>query len=278
MPFDLDDADAPPVPIIDVHQHVGDLHPQSWQTASWRAADQTERAAYLSSSGIDRCVIMPMASMTLVHTTRMYARANDVMHAYAGERPDLTFGWCATVNPADADRAAFELQRSFVRGALGMSFHHRYLGMNLNDPRMLPLLEIAQGHQKLALMHVIAESEMEAPWRLFSLARRFPSLRFIALDGFSSPQQAAYLLDAAGDYPNVWYDTGVATAVAHGFEKFIETHGADRLMIGTDNYSGPRNFYTTFPIEELRAMGLPDEDLHKIAHLNIRRLAGETLP
>lgn len=278
MPYlSPDGAEAPPIPILDVHQHVGNIHPDQWRTTSWRAADQAERAEYLQRSGIDQCVVMPMGSMTLVHTTEMYAHANDVMRAYVQERPDLAYGWCATVNPADVGAAAAELDRCFARGALGMSFHHRYLGLNLDDARMLPLLEVAQQHRRLAMIHVIAESEMEAPWRLFSLARRFPDLRFVALDGFSSPQQASYLLAAAGDHPNVWYDTGVATAVAHGFDKFIEKHGAERLMIGTDNYSGPRNYYSTFPIDELRAMGLSRAALEKIAHLNFRRLTGEDL-
>lgn len=262
------------IPVIDCHHHVGNVQPHEWRTSEWRAQDQAERAEFMVQNQIDRCVIMPMPLMTLVHTNEMYAAAHDMLSLYRTDRPDLVVGACCTVNPAEPATAEVELARCFGElGFVGVSFHHRYLGLTVNDDRMSVVMEAAQAFGRVVLVHILAESaDMESPWRLFSLARRYPEVRFVALDGFSSPTQASHLIDVAGDFPNIWFDTGVATAVAHGFALFVEKWGPDRLVIGTDTYSGPKNFYTAFPVQEIRAIGFTREDLARISYRNAAEL------
>jgi predicted TIM-barrel fold metal-dependent hydrolase len=262
------------IPVVDCHHHVGSIDLPAWQQPQWREQDQAVRSAFMGRNRIDRCVIMPMPLMTLTHANGRYAAAHDMLAAYRAERPDIVAAVCATVNPAEALAAELELTRCFGElGFAAVSYHHRYLGLTLNDERMRLVLELARAFDRAVFVHILAESsDMESPWRLFALARRYPDVRFLALDGFSSPQQAAYLVEVAGDYPNVWFDTGVATAVAHGFADFVQRWGPGRLVLGTDYYSGPPNFYTAFPVHEIAAVGFAPEVLSRIAYGNASEL------
>jgi uncharacterized protein len=156
------------------------------------------------------------------------------VHLYAAECQDVVLGACCTVNPADTGTAVTEAERCLrALGALGLSFHHRFLGLNIDDARMKPLLELAGSYDRPVFVHIIAESTLEAPWRLFVLARMFPEVRFVALDGFSSPNQSAYLRSAAAYHPNVWFDTAVASSVAHGFRESRWRASVSRRMISS---------------------------------------------
>ncbi|WP_331773179.1 amidohydrolase family protein (plasmid) [Embleya sp. NBC_00888] len=274
--FDAAGAAELSIPVIDCHHHVGNIEPDEWMQPEWRQQDQADRQDFMAANDIDRCVIMPMPLMTLTHDNQRYATAHDVLARYRDERPDLVAAACATVNPAEPQSAEAELVRCFDElDFRGVSYHHRYLGLTVNDERMSVVLETARAFDRAVLVHILAESsDMESPWRLFALARRYPDVRFLALDGFSSPQQAAQLVEVAGDFPNVWFDTGVATAVAHGFAHFVERWGPDRLVLGTDHYSGPRNFYTAFPVREMHAIGFAPDVLARIAYRNAGELLG----
>jgi uncharacterized protein len=179
----------------------------------------------------------------------------------------------ATVNPAEVGAACREMERAFTTlGMEAVAFHHRFLGMQINDSRMDDLLRVAADYERLVFVHIISDSTLEAAWRLFVLARRFPSVKFLALDGFSSAAQSSMLKEWAPDAPNVWFDTGAMIAVAHRLDAFIEACGPERLVLGTDLYSGHPHFRQAFPIVELSAMGLSAESLELIFNGNIRRL------
>jgi predicted TIM-barrel fold metal-dependent hydrolase len=74
------------------------------------------------------------------------------------------------------------------------------------------------------------------------------------------------------DVPNVWFDTGAMVSVAHGLEAFIDSCGAERLVFGTDFYSGSPHFRRAYPIDELSAMELSPDVLDLICNSNIRTL------
>jgi len=274
------DGDGGPVrvPIFDTHHHVGTPDHSLWTSAEWRAKDQAERLTYMDANQIDKVVVMPVPSMFRTHSNTEYGHANTMAATYRDELGDAALGMYATVNPADTGSAVAELDRAFTElGADGVSFHHRYLGMFVDDPRIAPLLEIAEHHSKVVAVHIISDSSEEAPWRLFALARRFPNVRFLGLDGFSSHVQSAYLREFAADFPNVWFDTGVASSTAHGLKEFIDDVSSDRLVIGTDRYSGPDvHFHHAFAVNEVGAMGLTAEQLWKVANRNLLELLGRS--
>jgi hypothetical protein len=169
--------------------------------------------------------------------------------------------------------AAREAERSFATLKLnGVAFHHRFLGMNISDRRIDDVIRVAEEYGRTVFVHTICYSDFEEPWRLFALARRFPNVRFLALDGFSSHPQSEMLRDRASDFPNVWFDTACMVSVAHGIGEFIERCGAGRLVLGTNLYSRNSFFRIAFPIVEIQAMGLSSEEINAIFHLNIASL------
>jgi predicted TIM-barrel fold metal-dependent hydrolase len=275
MAITSNDTDGRPVAVevVDGHHHIGVVDRSTWASADWRARDLDERVAYTRANDIDRFVALPSLNITLEHTNELYAQVNSMVAAYRADAPEVVAGAFAAVNPLVTGSALAELERCFTDlDMAGVVFHHRFLGISLDHPSMGPVVELAQAHDKVVAAHIIAESNLESAWRLFSLARRYPDARFLALDGFSSADQGAYLRDVAPDHPNVWFDTAVALSVAHGLAEFVDRCGADRLVIGTDRYSSYETFFRAFPVLEVAAMGLSHDDLEKVCHRNLTGL------
>lgn len=258
--------------IVDAHQHAGALG-QAGFDDEWAQKDLAARRSHMQRLGIDRCVILPAPGSAGGFRNVDHAAMNDAIARYAELAPDVVEAVAATVNPAEVRAACKEMERAFtVLGMPAVTFHHRFLGMTLDDRRMDDLLRVAAEHRRTVIVHIISDSALEAPWRLFALARRFPSVRFLALDGFSSSAQAAMLRERAPDAPNVWFDTGAMISVGPGLPAFIDACGPDRLVFGTDLYSGSPHFDQAFPLVELMALGLPANTLELIFSRNIRSL------
>jgi predicted TIM-barrel fold metal-dependent hydrolase len=260
------------LPIIDAHQHVGTAGEAGFSD-EWARQDIAERQSRMQAMGLDRCVILPAPTAAGGFRNVDHAAVNDSLARYARLAPHLVEAAIATINLVEPQHACRELERSFESlGMPGVAFHHRYLGLHIDDPRMDVVLRVADEYQRTVFVHIISDSTFEAPWRLFALARRFPAVRFLALDGFSSANQSMMLRECAPDSPNVWFDTGAMTSVAHQLDAFIDRCGVDRLVLGTDLYSGRAYFRRAFPLVELQAMGLPAESLDTICNRNIRAL------
>jgi predicted TIM-barrel fold metal-dependent hydrolase len=269
---DVITANGEPIPVVDAHHHVGAASEVNL-SVDWMQEDIVARKAQMDRMGIDGCVVLPAPVSAGGFRNVDHSAMNNSIAAYSRLAGDFVEGIAATVNPVEVEPACREMKRAFTElGMAAVVFHHRFLGMQINDPRMNKLLEVADDHQRAVFIHIIADSGLEAPWRLFSLAKRFPGVRFLALDGFSNGQQSQMLSEWAPDFPNVWFDTGAMVSVAHGLESFLGACGPDRLVLGTDLYSGPPHFHQAFPVLELAALGLPKDDLEKICSRNIRAL------
>src|SRR5690606_28733289 len=156
--------------------------------------------------------------------------------------------------------AVEELKRCLEQlGMKAMVWHHRFHGCPINHPGMHPLLDELVQAQVPAMIHVIAESRLEAPWRLEVLADAHPGVTFIALDAFSSPGQASWMQYIAQRHDNILFDTGVLTSAAHGLDQFIRSASGDRLLFGSDYYSSPQVFETLYPLCEILALDVSDE-------------------
>lgn len=261
-----------PEVIIDAHHHVG-VAGQPTFDDDWARRDLEIRRADLQRMGIDKCIALPSPGGAAGFRNVDHAAMNDAMLRYARLGEDIVEAVAATVNPVEVSPACRELERAVTTlGMRAVSFHHRFLGIPINDRRMDEVLQVAAELRCTVLVHVIADSTLEASWRLFALARRFPTIRFLALDGFSSANQASMIREQAPDHPNVWFDTGAMVSVAHGLRAFIDGCGAERLVFGTDNYSGGGLFRQPYPLLELSAMGLTAEQQDRIFHKNIRLL------
>jgi predicted TIM-barrel fold metal-dependent hydrolase len=78
------------------------------------------------------------------------------------------------------------------------------------------------------LIHVNAESSMEAHWRLQRLARDFPELTFLAMDGLWSYERARHVLATAALTPNIVWDIG-GPSIYVSVEEWVHSNGSETI-------------------------------------------------
>lgn len=268
--------------IVDIHQHVGRLDAvarvvgRSGNLPSVEN-DVSTRLRYMDANSIAGAVIMPANGYPAPNGIEDTRRVNDFVAAYRDKRPDRFLAALGTVSPLEGDAALDEIDRCI--DSLGMKsivWHHRFQGTVLDHPMMHAFLEQLKLHNVSPFIHIIADSTLESPWRLEILADRHPDLTFVALDGFSSPDQAHWMTYLASKHSNIVFDTGVMVSVAHLVENFVQHVGADRLLLGTDFYSAPKLFNHPFPLFELIKSDLTTEQCALILGGNARRLLALT--
>jgi uncharacterized protein len=253
--------------IFDLHHHV---------TVPGLEIDKdiALRLAFMDANSIEQCLLMPAFSDAHPNGIADTRVVNNTIAAYRDRDPKRFPVACGIVGPLDGPGGEAEIERCI--GALklkGMVWHSRFQGVALNDPRMINLLKKIDELGILAFVHIFADSKLEAPWRLETLADQFPKVTFVALDAFSgASDQAQSLPYIARKHPNILFDTAAMAPVGHGLRDFIEEVGADRLLFGSDLYSTPA-FTIPFPLYEILASDfITDDDCRKILGGNARRL------
>lgn len=269
-----------PCAVIDIHHHFAtmdsavlksDESEQSEQSdQSGNAGREDPRASFMDEHHIDGVFVLPGATGVTADTA---PAMNDGVARYRESNPDKFVAGFATCDPTEVDAAVKEIDRAVVElNTDGFVFHHHFQGTIINDKRMWPILAAIQNHRRPVFIHIVSGSILEDPWRLTELAEAFPEVTFVGLDGFSSPGIAGEMIGMAQRCPNILFDTALLTSVAHGLDQFVETVGADRLLLGTDFYTSPRLYQVPFPLYELINLGLADDDLAAVLGGNAKEL------
>lgn len=263
--------------LFDLHHHVGSLEMVAQAGERRSAGDPDEdariRLAFMDSHGIEQALLMPANGYPAPNGIADTRRVNNAMALYRDRHPDRFPAALGTVSPLEGDGSLDEIDRCITElGMRGIVWHHRFQGTAIDHPRMNLLLERLQRYSVPAFIHIIADSNLESPWKLEMIADRFPELTFVALDGFSSPDHAHWMPYLASKHPNIVFDTGVMVPVSHMVENFVRTVGPERLLLGTDFYSSPKLFSHPFPVYELLASDISDDDCRKILGGNAREL------
>jgi uncharacterized protein len=268
--------------VFDIHHHVGALAGLLATSGDWfkvdpaaLQADVDRRVGFMDRHGIDAALLMPGNGYPIARGIEDTRRVNDYVKRYREVAPARFPAMVGTVTPLEGFEALGEIDRCIDGlGMQGMVWHHRFLGTVLDHAMMDPFLERVRDHKMPAFIHIIADSKLEAPWRLERLADRHPDVTFVALDGFSSPDHAQWMPYLASRHPNIVFDTGVMVSVGHLIETFIAEVGAERLVLGTDYYSEPQLFSHPFPVAELLASDLDDAVVAEVLGGTARRLLG----
>jgi predicted TIM-barrel fold metal-dependent hydrolase len=198
---------------------------------------------------------------------------NSSVSTYRSFQPGRFPAQLATTDPRDVIASVDEIDRCVEEfGVAGLVWHHHFFGAFINDPAMFQIVAHAERHRLPIFVHIIDGSFLESPWRLEQLADAFPEMTFVALDGFSSPDRAQWMVYLAEKHPNILFDTGVATSVSHMLPRFIDSIGADRLIFGSDFYSEPRFFDVPFVLYELLNSEVGEAALAQVLGGNARRL------
>jgi predicted TIM-barrel fold metal-dependent hydrolase len=172
-----------------------------------------------------------------------------------------------------------EIERIISLGIPGIKIQGNWQGVCVDDPRMMPIYEAAQG--RLMIMFHSGEElapfeEMKAtPRRLAAVHRDFPNLTMIAahMGGYRMWDEVEECLLGK----DVYFDTSACfpqDLPDSRFLEFIRRHGAERILFATDSPFGD----ALADIPRLLQMGLTDSELDLIFSKNARRLLGSRIP
>lgn len=263
--------------IVDAHQHVGNL--VNILSFDGRQAtpdptveeDAAGRLAYMDSLGIARAVLQPSHGYLRPDGIRDTMRINEQMARYRGLAPDR-FWVLGTTEPLHGERSLAEIDRASQLGLDGLAWHHRFQGCYIDSKWMWPTLERMGQLNLVPLLHVNAESSLEAHWRLQRLARDFPDLTFLAMDGFWSYERARHALITATFTPNVVWDMGGPVCYI-SVEEWVERNGSSTICFSLGGtYSGVGLTSRPKLLGDIESAAISDADRANILGGNVARL------
>jgi predicted TIM-barrel fold metal-dependent hydrolase len=263
-------AESRPYTVVDLHHHVTRTRGES--RAGFLRREVQERLAIMDRFGIDHACLMP-SSVGVNRPARVANREVLAVQKRAPDRFPAAFG---TIDLEKQSELRPQLRGLVeVHGFQGVVWHHRFLGMYIDDPRSLAAIEACGELGLVAFVHVVGESSYEATWRLARLLEVAPEVKLVALSGFSSMDHAECLISLAGRYLNLHADTGAMNAtLGWALERFVGAAGAQRLLLGTDLYMKPKPYGCPFPLLEVLHRDLPTETKAAILGGNAHELLG----
>ena len=167
-----------------------------------------------------------------------------------------------------------EVARLRAAGIRGIKLHPEFQGIDLADPRLLPMCEEIAG-EFILMVHVgdpkVSADNLSTPAKIAALARNFPSLTIIAahMGGYCFWEDS--YRELAGK--SVYLDTSSAIAFMPPelLKAIIDRHGTERVLMGSD-------YPLSSPQQELalleRIPWLNPAQLEAICGGNIARLLG----
>ena len=181
----------------------------------------------------------------------------------------------ASVDPVSDPEPAALLESYIERGVRGLKLYPSYQFYYPNEPRVYPLYEICQAHRIPVLLHigssVIPGTRIKYcdPVHLDDVAVDFPELTIVMAHGGRGfwYDKCAFL---ASHFPNFYID--IAGLVPEKLRQHFPDLDrlARKMVFGSDWPAMPRSVAAN--VASVEALGLPQDALESILHLNARRL------
>jgi hypothetical protein len=268
--------------VFDLHQHVGGIEGMKAlgkfsaafpATDEAIATDQEYRLEAMALMGIDQAAIMPTHSYQRPNGLKDTCAVHDALIRYRAMNPERFPALFGTMEPRYGEDGLDEIDRIARLGFQGISWHNRFQGLPVDHPVMHSFILRSHAVGLVPLIHCIV-SDFEAVWRLRVLAERMPDGIFICADGLTNADNFDAVIATAEACPNIYFDTTTSVVGSGGVERFVERISAERLLMGTNLYSGSRRPITTTGLDNVREARLSDEDRALILGGNTRRLLG----
>jgi predicted TIM-barrel fold metal-dependent hydrolase len=275
------------IAVIDAHHHVGSVHAVERETGrpaadegtkEYRELELSSRVQTMDELGVDQSIVIPGHGYLRPNGHEDTKRTNNAIAAYRDRTPGRFPAAIGIVEPLHGAKSLDELGRIKEElGLVGVSFHVRFQGVSTNSVYVLTLAREMAQLGLFPYVHATAASLDESLWKVQDFADSIPEVPVLALDSFSSSEQAREAVRVAQQTPNLYFDTSVCMGL-HLILPVLDEVGPERLVFGTDQYSslGPlrpnsrRNI-----IDALMATDLVDEEAKRLIFGgNIRRLLG----
>lgn len=248
--------------IIDAHIHVG-----LWDHADFLGRHVTldDTIAVLAQAGCSGAALCPTDRC---ENAALLADANAAIDGgYDGKL--WVFPWVRPGDSSDADCAFLEANHAEI---CGIKIHPSLSRIRITDEGFAPMLEIANRHSLVVLVHCGRWQEIASYRFAVEAAKRYPQAKFLlAHAGGDTPPLATAAAQLVHDerVENVWFEFS-------GLREFwvIERNcallGAERYLMGSDYGLAHPLMY----IGAVRGMNLPSSDKDKILGGNALELFG----
>ncbi len=210
------------VRIIDVHGHMGD-----WCGVRVFGSSAEEMVARMDALGIEAVCVSAFLSIN-----GNWRAGNDKVGAAIARYPGRFIGY-ATINPHYPETIEAELTRCFDQlGMRGLKFHPAWHDYPPEGSAYLRAIAFAAERGAAILNHTWG-----TPAHLEKLAGQFPRVTFIVghqanhVDREVRPDSWARVIR---DYPNVYADLALSTALLDGFDRLVEAVGPGKILYGSD--------------------------------------------
>lgn len=214
-------------------------------------------------SQIDKAVVLSIAT-----NAAQQKNVNDFAASINDNETIFAFG---SVFP-DAPDVFEELERIKSLGLKGVKLHPDYQGFSVDDQKMKPIYKKIGELGLITIFHAGQDYGFPPPYGAT------PEKMEKALSWFSSPVVAAHFGGVGSGQEvldrlcgkDIYFDTsfGYGTMPKHYAQKIIDTHGADKILFGTDT-----PWHTAeMELKLLNSLEISHADWEKITHKNAEML------
>lgn len=198
------------------------------------------------------------------------ASINDFIASECAAHPEFT-GFMTLHQDLTDDQLEREIDRACALGLRGIKLHPDTQAVDMDDPRLLRIYEIAEGRLPLIIHTGDYRYDYSHPRRLQRILRDFPNLVVDAahFGGWSIYDLAVEYLE----HENCFLDmsSSIALLGMRRTEELTRIYGTDRIMFGSD-------FPMWDPSSELRVFTsghFTDDELEDLLQNNALRFLGE---
>jgi predicted TIM-barrel fold metal-dependent hydrolase len=243
-------------PIYDMHGHMG-----TWAAIYFPRSEPEQMIGTMDECGVKMLVFSH-------HQALMCPDIGNRPSIEAVRRfPDRLRAYCV-INPnypelVDAELASFEQNRDVFVGFKFLSDYHQ---IAITDQGYRPVLEYADQHRLLVLMHTWGSSPYDGAAQVRQVAQCYSNVRLLLGHSCHGEWDAAVAL--AREFPNIFLELTALFDDRGALEKFASEAGSNRMLFGTDlPWFDPHQ-----AVGALFSAHLNDEEIHNICHRNAEKL------
>jgi predicted TIM-barrel fold metal-dependent hydrolase len=263
--------------VIDSHQHIGSIGNVFGLSVSEHLsadADATDRRTTMTQLGITHAIVQPGFHYSTSRGEQEVRDVNDAIADYV-RRHEFAVAGLAVVDPSVTRDPAAEANRAITDlGLAGLTFHSRFQRIPVNAPPILEAIDACPLNTRVIGVHCVAESALEAPWRLELLLETFPQRTFVAMSSLTGNSQCEEMVQLCRRYKNLYLDTSGILPLGLWVERIIKVVGSERLLYGTDMYLNPPLFRHNYALQAVMAADIDDDARTNIFSRNAARLYG----
>ncbi len=241
-----------------------------------KIATADELIASMDEAGVDISVILNIGWTT----HELCVETNDYIMESISRYPQRLVGFCA-VQPQSPEAAIAEIERCAKAGIRGVGeMRPDMQPFDLGDELVMePLVEVLRKHKLILLTHASEPVGHDYPGKgvitpdiLYPFIASFPDLTIVCAHWGGGLPFYALMPEVEKAMSNVFFDTAASPLLytPQVYNQVIQLVGADKILFGSD-----------YPLlaqgrllEEIRALGLPQETKSLILSGNAQRLLG----